>query len=333
MMSGKEWRMDDNGWCECVNEGEKKRKGQSDWRTDNVHSLSEPSSLLSLHFAWTLDTGNTVNCSPSLNVFWECLFCIIGQMPSCLFSDALNSEVNSLSILHLCPPPSSNSVPLLLLGQSIQLGLMSPRAHTYTCECVAFPWQHQCETHSPLSTVPLICISFAWFASNQWHLTLQWRINCHDPVNLSLCVAHPPCHFAPRYHVRYCRLPWISLSLFPDFLFFPRICDENMTFTSYAALPSPFRAFENIFHPSSPITEHLIWKGAMTVSLLFRFRTHNFILSAFLPSFIYWENKHTAATKTHRCCCCVIATLTLASGTLPSVNTHVCSENERCLHS
>lgn len=99
----------------------RKGSGKDCW-TDNVDGLSEPSSLRSLHFAGTQFLGIWLIVylfllfgSPSLNLFWESQFCVIGQKPSCVLSDALNSEVNSLSILHSCPPPP----PLLSLSHCL----------------------------------------------------------------------------------------------------------------------------------------------------------------------------------------------------------------------
>lgn len=124
-----------------VMEEKKKRKGQSDCRIDNVHSLSEPSSLLSFHFAWTLFPGIPLIVylcllfgSPSLNLFWESLFCVIGQMPSCILSDVLISEVNSLSILHLCPPPPPIlSLSHCLANPSSWGSCLHARTRTHVC--------------------------------------------------------------------------------------------------------------------------------------------------------------------------------------------------------
>lgn len=288
-------------------EEKKKRKGQIDWWTDNAHSLSESSSLLSLHVAQILfmEISLVVYLCllfglPSLHFFWECLFYVIGQMPSCVLSDVLNLEVNSLSILHLCPPPPAIlSVCHCLVNLSSWGSCLHVRTHT-----CAHVWHF----HDNINVKPIpLWALFLWFAfhlhdfaSNQWHLTWQWRINCHDPVNLSLCVAPP--HIISLLDIMSviasCH-PFHCHIIFPDFqfLFSPPLlwwkhCFRVLSCTSFS-LSSICKHFPS--NHSHYLTSDLK-KGYDC--LLFCLRTHNFILSATLTSFTECTNtqlplKHT----------------------------------------
>lgn len=196
--------------------------------------------------------------------------------------------------------PSCNSVRLSLLGQSIQLGLMSPCAHTHMCSCVAFPWQHQCETHSPLSTVPLICISFAWFCKQPVAFDLAMANKLPWPRQ-SLSVCCPP-HIISLLDIMSviasCH-PFHCHIIFPDFqfLFSPPLlwwkhCFRVLSCTSFS-LSSICKHF--------PSNHSHYWTSDLKKGydcLLFCLRTHNFILSATLPSFTECTNtqlplKHT----------------------------------------
>lgn len=120
-------------------EEKKKWKGQSDCWTENVHSPSGLPLLLSLHFALFLGILLIVYllfCSTSLNLFWESLFCVISQMPSCLLSDVLNAKVNSLPILHLCPPrPQILSLSHCLANPSSWASCPHARTCTHVLMC------------------------------------------------------------------------------------------------------------------------------------------------------------------------------------------------------
>lgn len=144
---------------------------------------------------------------------------------------------------------------------------------------------------------------------------LPWPRVLHPPP--------PPCHFLSQHHVRY-RHSFICPVIFPHFLFlFP---PAAVTRTSLSLLKVHFVL---TFFSLSTICKH--FPPNLRQQAFYSALGPTIWSCLCCSSFIYQLHKHTAATKTHRHCCYMIAMLTLSSGTFPPVNMHVCSQTKRCL--
>lgn len=233
--------------------------------------------------------------SPLLNLFWESLFCIIGQMLSTTLSDVLNSEVNSLLFFINVQAPSLHpSLPLShCLANPSSWAHVGTHTHVLVCGISmttsmwnSFPFAH---SSSHLHFICMICKQPVAFACDKIN---WWWINCHDAVSLSLSLTppHPPCHFTSWHHVCYHQLsPFFVPSKIPRFPipFFPLWQKYPLHLLRWTI--SFFSSICKHFSSKSSQSEHLI--GATTLSLLFLLQNSHFH-HIFYLSFIYLAHKH-----------------------------------------